>query len=152
MSDTTSPSRSETGRTHEPGLRELTAQLDGLRELIDERDRLYSERSTTIREEIKTAFASSEKAITKSEASQQVYNTGHNDLTRKMEAQYSMMVPREEARLKWDAVDKELQSLRESRSGGQGEREASRLNRDFEKWVIGVIALIAGWVANHFWK
>ena len=99
-------------RTHEPSLRELTVDLDGVKELlldkvenlkdiINERDKLYKER-----------YESQEKAIGKAEESQKVYNQGHNDLTRKMEMQYSVMVPQAEAQLKWSAIDKAIDENR----------------------------------------
>lgn len=169
------------GRTHEPSLRELTSQLDGLRELnesrftsirelLDERDRLYKERSdaqkTAVdaalaaqKEQTASSFSSSEKAIRKAEESQQSYNAGHNDLSRKMEAQYALMVPKTEAQLKWDSAERdtseihkelaivrestpkdinslrfelmrEISNLRESRSEGGGERSGARFAQE----------------------
>lgn len=75
----------DNGRTHEPSLRELTAELDGeralraaeikrLEQVASERDNRYSERA-----------ASAEKAIVKAENAQTVYNAGHNDLLRNQE-------------------------------------------------------------------
>jgi hypothetical protein len=88
-------------RTHEPSLRELTVDMDGkvdtinekiknLHNLIDERDRLYSERNTTqkvavdaaltaAKEQTGASFASSEKAIVKAENAQSEYNARSNE-------------------------------------------------------------------------
>ena len=72
-------------RTHEPSLRELTAELDGLRSTLDakiegvekvanERDRFYL-----------AGLAAQDKATVKAELAQQAYNIVHNDLLKKME-------------------------------------------------------------------
>jgi hypothetical protein len=125
-------------RTHEPNLRELTAQLDGLKELLNtritsvetvmnERHQLYKERADSqkvavddalaaAKEQTSASFAASEKAIVKAEESQRTYNQGHNDLSRKMESQYATMVPQPEAKLKWDAIDKALEEMRKETS------------------------------------
>ena len=124
----------ENGRTHEPNLRELTSELGGMRDLtatrftyvekvMDERHQLYKERADSqkvavddalaaVKEQTSASFAASEKAIVKAEESQKTYNQGHNDLSRKMEAQYSLMVPQAEAKLKWDAIDKAIEESR----------------------------------------
>ena len=161
------------GRTHEPNLREVVSQLDDLKELqkekldglikiIDERHVFYKERAaeqqkavevalTALKEQTAASFAASEKAIEKSEESQKVYNQGHNDLTRKMETQYATMMPREESRLKWDSVDKEIMSLRETRSEGSGKEIALYRRGELDKWVIGLITAIVGGLIGHFW-
>ncbi len=100
----------DNGRTHEPSLRELTGDLDALRGLFGEavkrledvgaeRDRRYEDRFkasesavaaafAAYKEQVKTAFDSAEKAITKAETAQTVYNQGHNDVQKqRMEAE-----------------------------------------------------------------
>ena len=105
-------------RTHEPNLRELTAELDGLRELMKaelrsvkelevERDKRYSERDSSRQDEMKNAVASSKEqsnisfiaskeAVTEAKKSQDAYNTTHNDLVRKMERQSAETISRVE--------------------------------------------------------
>jgi chromosome segregation ATPase len=158
------------GRTHEPSLREVTVQLDYLEKLINERDRLYSERWTA-----------QQAAISKAEDSQKTYNQGHNDLSHKMESQYSLMVPAPEAKLKWDSIDKaieeirkdaggarttdfanlaalrtelmkEISGLRESRSASGGETQRGFRDKEQFNWAIGIAVLIALALINHFWK
>ena len=104
-------------RTHEPNLRELTAELDGLRELMKaelrslndiavERDRRYSERDSARQDEMKNAvtsskeqssisFIASKEAVTEAKKSQDSYNATHNDLVRKMERQGAEMITRD---------------------------------------------------------
>ncbi len=120
----------ETRRTHEPSFRELVAEIDGLRDLANERHLHYGQRFTDLKEWFKGAIESqekatnaaqsaSEKAITKAEASQQQYNVQHNDLTRKMEAQYKEMIPRPE-------FQRAIEPLSASRSESEG-----------AKWAVG---------------
>lgn len=52
-----------------------------------------------------TVQVSSDKAITKAEEAQKTYNVGHNDLSKKMEDQYKLMLPRVEA----DSRDKNVE-------------------------------------------
>lgn len=159
------------GRTHEPNLRELTGQLDDLkelllhtdrstRELMEERDRRYEERfagqkeavssALTAQKELTTsAFASSEKAIVKAEDSQRTYNAGHNDLSRKMESQYKDMLPRPEATAllasiedKIENLKKEIAGLRESRSEGGGERHGRISQQQFIMMIVSLIVAL----------
>ena len=144
------------GRNHEPDLREITAQLDGLSDLLiektvslkdlaNERDRLYmgkfegekDARSSALAAQDKltaAAFASSEKAIVKAEEAQRAYNVAHNELQKR----FDLLVPKAEAVVKWEGIDREIgdlrrtltesvktlqaeiASLRESRSEGAG--------------------------------
>lgn len=60
-----------------------------------------------------TVQVSSDKAITKAEEAQKAYNVGHNDLARKMDDQYKLMLPRVEA----DSRDKNV----EEKLKGHGE-------------------------------
>ncbi len=125
----------ENGRTHEPNLRELTAQLDDLKELMaveiravrevmSERDKRYdsqfksgetavasalaaAEKQTT------AAFLSSEKAIVKAEEAQKAYNQTHNDLNRKMDDQYKSMMPRPEAEKQFESWGNKMADAKE---------------------------------------
>jgi len=127
---------------HEPSLRELSRQIDGIEALLNERDRRYDER-----------FLSAKEAVAKAEAAQTAYNANHNDLTRKMDAQYAFMLSRTEADSRFhnhdekiDEIKKDLASLRESRSEGSGRREQTN-------WLltlaIGIIGLILGFLSRY---
>ena len=102
------------GRTHEPHLREIVADLDGLRDLMNERDRRYSELRKDDREAVEAAFAASEKAIVKAEQAQTAYNVSHNDLSRKLDDQNKATIPRPEIMALFGAVDQKLESMRTS--------------------------------------
>jgi ABC-type Na+ efflux pump permease subunit len=104
----------ENGRTHEPHLREVVADLDGMRALMDERDRRYTELRKDDREAVENAFAASEKAIFKAEQAQTAYNVSHNDLSRKLDDQNKATIPRPEIMALFGAVDQKLESLRAS--------------------------------------
>ena len=177
-------------KTFELSLHELTSLLDDLKELMntkfgyvekimDERHHLYKERAeaqkiavedalAASKEQTQASFIASEKAIVKAEESQKTYNQGHNDLSRKMEGQYSTMVPQSEAKLKWDSIDKaieenrkdvaasrierqdqvnslrlelmrEIQNLRESRSEGAGESKRAEKDSTKTAAVVGLV-------------
>lgn len=77
-------------RTHEPDLRELTAELDGLRQLMlsmfqnqkdimNERDKRYEERADAAKEASKAAQMASERAGEKTEMALKEYKIGSNE-------------------------------------------------------------------------
>ena len=101
---------------------------------------------------VNAAFAAAEKAGEKLEVSQTSYNAFHNDLARKMDAQYERMIPRSEAFEKFeglgkeiqnlrDSVGKDIQNLRESRSAVSGKSEGAGA-----AWamVIAIAGLLIG--------
>lgn len=77
-------------RTHEPSLRELTSELEGLeavmqaelkavREIMDERDRRYNERAKAQDTAVSAALAASERASSKAEAASERRFEGVNE-------------------------------------------------------------------------
>lgn len=159
-----------TPRTHDLSLGELTSQLDGLRTLVDarekattallrEQDRRYALNFRAARAHTKSglaalkelttqAFASSREAIQKAEKGQDSYNSTHNDLTRKMDKQYSDTLPRAEAAAEFHRVDekieelkREITGLRESRSEGSGRFQQEGTGRAQMNWTIGLVVL-----------
>lgn len=91
-----------------------------------------------IKESTQAAFAASQKAIDKQEHFQTTYNAGHNDLSRKMEAQYKDMIPRTEHRLEINKLTEDIKSLRESRSQNEGKGLG---NRELLSWVVAVLSI-----------
>jgi hypothetical protein len=109
----------------------INVGFESIQDFINERDKRYQERFTAQESAVSAALASSEKltnavslatekAITKAEAAQTIYNIGHNDLTRKMDAQYKEMIPRNEHEGdiknildKHDELKKEVQEQRD---------------------------------------
>lgn len=71
---------------HEPNLRELCAEvralktdLAGFKELMNERDKRYTERDTANKESVRKAFEASEKAGEKTEGALKEYKIGANE-------------------------------------------------------------------------
>jgi hypothetical protein len=113
---------------HDPTTRELLAEIKALRAIVDERHERYRER-----------FEAQKEAILKAESAQKDYNIQHNDLSRTMKEQYQTMLPRSEATLKWEAIDNDLASLRESRSEGSGKSEGGHA---LWGYIIAAISLL----------
>jgi wobble nucleotide-excising tRNase len=144
------------------GFPELDTRVRALEKLLDERDRWYQERFNSQKEAIATALQgakeltaaaaiASKEAITKQEMAQASYNTTHNDLTRKMDAQYKEMIPRPEADSKFRSLDekieeikKEITGLRESRSLQTGHQEQRIETRGTVQWGVSVGLATAG--------
>lgn len=137
------------GRTHEPALREVVANLDGIEKLLlsritavekqaDERDRWYSERDRDRQAQVDRAlaaaekqttasFTASEKAIVKAEAAQSEYNVRSNEFRGQLDDQAKRLIPRLEVEgllknieEKVTRVDTDVRMLRESRSTTAG--------------------------------
>jgi chromosome segregation ATPase len=130
-------------------LRALQAEVRAFRDLMDERDRRYTERAesddrargaalTAVKEQTASAFAASKEAITKSEMNQTTYNATHNDLTRKMDSQYAAMLPRTEADNRFQAIEEKIADLREARSHGGGKEEALQAAHVAQRWALGI--------------
>ncbi len=102
-------------------VRALRAELDGHRELMNERDVRYmgsfkeskeavSAALQAAKEQTTAAFTASEKAIVKAEDAQRAYNTSHNDLLRKQE----LLVPRIEVENRFKAVEDKIAEVRKA--------------------------------------
>lgn len=164
-------------RTHEPTLRELTTELDGLRELllakleaskevINERDKLYKERDDSRRtavdaalaaakEQTKASFDASEKAIVKAEEAQKSYNVAHNDLARKMDEQNKATMPRLESQQRFDNIAKEVAELKALTAVSGGVIVGTKSVKDESRANVAIlISIIVGVVAvlSHFIK
>ena len=120
-------------RVHDPTLRELVAELDGFRELMDERDKRYEERDHANKEAVRAARDSSEKAGEKTDSALKEYKSGANE---------------------WrDTVESLISNLRESRSQSAGhtaQRTEDRSNNlgTLGAWLgvidglVGIISIV----------
>jgi hypothetical protein len=119
------------GRTHEPSLRELTAEIDGLRELLNERNKWYGERDkdrqlavdkalAAAEKATAAAFAASKEAIVKAEDGQKAYNVSHNDLLKRLDQQHGETLPRTEANLRFDTLTAAIRALELFKSNIEG--------------------------------
>lgn len=167
----------DNGRTHEPNLREITSELDGLRELMDERDRRYGTVAQDAKEAVAAAlsaqkelttaaFAASEKAIGKAEAAQIDYNARSNEFRQALDDSNKDKLSRVEADNRFHVVEEkigdgkraldqykdsqaaEIRSLRETRSMNVGMKEAATETRAQSNiTTTQVIGLIAALAA-----
>jgi hypothetical protein len=150
-----------------------------LKEYIESRicalDKRVDAAVANIKESTTSAFSASQKAIDKQEESQRAYNAGHNDLSKKMEDQYKMMMPRVETVGLFKGVDdkietfkkdaeakaealrianeksndnllKEIASLRESRSQIEGKGIG---NRELLAYIIAVIGIASAFLSLY---
>ena len=161
-------------RTHEPSLRELTVDMDGkvdtinekiknLHNLIDERDRLYSERNDSqkvavdaalaaAKEQTGASFASSEKAIVKAENAQNEYNARSNEFRATLADQAERLASKNELNTinsnledKISRHDEDIRILREAQSKNTGKDETKIVGKDDNRVLIAII--ISGLVA-----
>jgi hypothetical protein len=146
------------GRTHEPSLREVVAELDGFREAMNERDqryrsqfeaveekgverdRRYEDRFTAMDEKTSLALTASEKAVSKAETATEKRFDAVNEFRGQLKDQAATLLPRAESDGKFKSYDekfedmkKEIGALRESRGESVG-----------AKWAIGLGISVAG--------
>ena len=151
-------------RTHEPSLRELTAELDGMRDLLlekieatkgilDERDKLYTERALSGGKAVdaalkaaetltNAAFAASEKAIVKAEEAQKSYNQSHNDLARKMDEQGKATMPRPEVETRFHSLEEKIGVIRDALAASGGVVLGGKAIKDDNRTNIGIIVAV----------
>jgi hypothetical protein len=111
---------SDNGRTHEPDLREVIAEIDGFRALMDERDRRYQERFLAMDEKTGLALTSSEKAVAKAEIATEKRFDSVNEFRGQLKDQASTLLPRAEADVKFSGFSKEIEELKKSVLTAQG--------------------------------
>jgi len=103
----------DNGRTHEPNLREITKELDGLRGLMNERDRWYTERDKWAKDAVAVAEANSDK-----------WRANANEWRESMKDREEKFAQQAWVRTELSSVQREIAGLRESRSEGVGGKAA----------------------------
>jgi leucyl aminopeptidase (aminopeptidase T) len=153
-------------RTHEPSLRELTAELDGLsklfeekvranKELMDERDKRYTERDKDRQTEVDKALASADKQVAaafaaakesgiETKKAQDAYNLSHNDLLHKNEKLGTDMMPRSEANERFRSIDEKIGEIKSALSTGGGVLLGSKSIKDETRANIAIIISFLG--------
>lgn len=162
----TAHSQDGNGRTHEPNLRELTSELDGLRSVMEakleaahqtmnERDRRYEDRFTAMDEKTSLALTASEKAVVKAETATEKRFDAVNEFRGQLADQAANLLPRGEASAKFLAfeeklvrIDTDLRGLRESRSQITGDANRSDKTGNQMMWAIGLLVAIVLGVAS----
>jgi hypothetical protein len=129
------------GRTHIPDIKELTADLDGLRELvaskfesfraiIDERDRRYEDRFTAMDEKTGLALTSSEKAVVKAETATEKRFDSVNEFRGSLKDQAATLISRVEVESKWKAYDDKIDDIK-------------RDSRGQKNWAVALMITVA---------
>jgi len=133
-----------------------------LREVIDERDRLYKERDDSRRtavdaalaaakEQTASSFSASEKAIGKAENAQADYNVRSNEFRGQLDDQAKTLMPRQEVTTlvksiedKIARLDGDIREVRDSVRGYAGKEQGGKTVRDDTRSNLAVaISFIA---------
>lgn len=134
----------------ETRIHDLERSHVSLREINDERDRLYKERDdsrrtavdaalTAVKEQTKASFEASEKAIVKAEDAQKSYNQSHNDLARKMDDQGKGTMPRSETESRFRSLEEKINEVKSAISTGGG--RSAGLNQMWG-YIVGALGLL----------
>lgn len=139
-------------RFDSPTLRELSSDFDGLKEayrarigavetLAEERDKWYAKQDAdrqlsvdkalaAVKEQTASAFIASKEAIHEAKKAQDSYNTTHNDLVRKGEAQAARTMAREEIEARFHSLDEKIGDMRDLLARGGGDLMGRRALKD----------------------
>lgn len=162
------------GRTHEPSLREVVTDLDGLRELlltkleslailVNERDRLYLERDDARRRAVEVAFAAqkesinaalaaADRAVLKAELATEKRFESVNEFRATLDQQQRTLIPRTEVNVLMGGVTEKIDGLIKQVDTLQAERLGIRGGWGYAIGVVGLIVLIVtliGFVMSH---
>jgi hypothetical protein len=159
------------GRTHEPSLREVVAQLDGLKELMqaefeavkllaNERDRLYKERAENSEKSVtialqaqkimtEAAFASADKAVTKADAAAEKRFDAVNEFREQLSDQAAAFLPRAEFAVQHKSMEDKILSLQQAQSSVEGKEKGISAMTVTLLSVCGIASAIFGGVVGH---
>jgi len=98
----------------------LTARLNALREIMDERDRRYEERFIAMDQKTSLALTSSKEAVTKAEAATEKRFDSVNEFRGSLKDQAANLLPRAEADVKFTAIAREIDELKKNTNLSQG--------------------------------
>jgi hypothetical protein len=137
----------------------VLSRLDALKEVVDERDRLYKERDearrtavdaalAAVKENTKASFEASEKAIVKAEEAQKAYNTSHNDLARKMDDQNKATMPRLETEARFRNIEEKIAASAGAMLGSKGVKDESRANLAIGLSFLALLAAVVKLLMN----
>jgi hypothetical protein len=165
------------GRTHEPTLREVVAELDGLRRLLlakieaqrealEAADKRYEQRfaaqesavgSALVGQEkaVNAALVAADRAVLKAEGSAEKRFDAVNEFRAQLADQATTFLPRAEALVKFEALSEKIEALRVATGlgagryeGGQIVKDESRANLALAVSVIGLLVVLGGVVTS----
>jgi hypothetical protein len=119
--------------------------LRSLRELFDERDRLYAERNIANQDAVRAAFASAKMAAEKTETALAEYKAAANEWRATLNDFTKQAAPRVDVDRQFAAILEKIGDLRESRSALGGGIEAEQLAKTTQRWMIKIwITIVVG--------
>ncbi len=131
----------------------LEANLAALRQVLDERDARYAQRSTSQDAAVKSALDTSEKAIFKAESATERRFEGVNEFRQTLADQAATLMPRAEYNAQHKALEEKVAGL-ETRIGELSREISSVLARgggSKEAWgyIVGLAAAAVAGVAIY---
>ena len=115
-------------------------QLDSLKELATERDRLYTERHVSMQKQIDTALSALKEALDKAFVSAQSALTNEHNLIMEMLASLKASVSNNQT---------DIEKLRNGMSRSTGREEPINA---VVKWAAALLAGLIVYLLGHFWK
>jgi hypothetical protein len=157
-------------RTHEPSLRELTAELDGLgklllakidaqRDALEAADKRYEQRfaaqesavgSALVGQEkaVNAALVAADRAVLKAEGAAEKRFDAVNEFRAQLADQATTFLPRAEALVKFEALAEKLESVRLANMASVGRREGQQSTKEEGRAIAAaIIAVLAALVA-----
>jgi hypothetical protein len=149
------------GRTHEPNLRELTSDSDGqfllllskieaLEALLDERDRLYSERDTSRKTAVDAALAAAKEAVAaalltakeaagKAEDAAKVRFESFNEFNTRIDTLTRSFPTREVVETSLASLTTRLAAVELHQASDSGAKNQAQVTQSRQEWSTGLI-------------
>lgn len=153
----TAPATARALERHDMTTRELTVEMDGLRRIMDERDRLYTERYNVskvavdtalmaVKEQTSSSFASNKEAIQKADTAQHEYNIRSNEFRGQLDDQAKRLISRVEVETIIKNIDEKIDKLdRETRANREALSTTAGSGAGMDKlfgWIMSIIGAL----------
>ena len=139
--------KSVSGWTTDTSREALRAELQSLRDLMNERDKRYERERESIEQSTRVAMSSAQKAVEKAEAAVEKRLEGMNEFRGSLADQARLLMPRAEAESRMLEMGKQLAML--SSRIDRGEGRSGGLNAGWG-YLVGGVGLLGGLIGLFF--
>lgn len=123
----------------EPTLREVVADLAGLRVLMDERHARYQERADSQKENIAAALAAADRAVVKAELATEKRFEGVNEFRATLADQQRTLIPRTEVDVLMANVNDKVRKLETQMNAFTTERMGIKGGYGYAVGIVGFV-------------
>jgi hypothetical protein len=128
------------------------SELDSFKELMEERDKRYSQRADSQDKAVATALATSKEAILKAETATDKRLEGLNELKGMAQDQAATFARISEVNLRFDAVNKTVEQLSDTIKQKVAATSGMKELWGYIVGAVGVLLAVAAIISPHLFK